>query len=295
MCGHGRRQQAASRGRDATKPGFTRSARDRRGSLRLRVPDDRRLQGDVPVQHRQDVVAVQGAVQHDLERLEGRPPYKDTAIVTPNSDTPYSMVQADLRAEPIVLCVPKVDKARYYSVQLVDMYTFNYGYIGSRATGSDAGCYLVAGPDWKGRRSRRRREGVPERDAVQLRHLPHAALRSERHREREEDPGRLQGADALEVREAARPARGARRSPGPPSPRTRSRPTSPPTSTSCCSSVPRCRRRRRCARASHASASARQDLRLEEPVARAEARGGTRRQGRLREDHPAEATRSARS
>ncbi len=76
--------------------------------------------------------------------------YKDTAIVTPNSDTPYSMVQADLRAEPIVLCVPKVDKARYYSVQLVDMYSFNYGYIGSRATGSDSGCYLVAGPDWKG-------------------------------------------------------------------------------------------------------------------------------------------------
>jgi hypothetical protein len=27
---------------------------------------------------------------------------KDTAIVTPNSDTPYSMLQADLRAEPIV-------------------------------------------------------------------------------------------------------------------------------------------------------------------------------------------------
>ena len=76
--------------------------------------------------------------------------YKDTAIVTPNSDTPYSMVQADLRVEPIVLCVPKVDKARYYSVQLTDMYSFNYGYIGSRATGSDAGCYLLAGPGWTG-------------------------------------------------------------------------------------------------------------------------------------------------
>jgi len=76
--------------------------------------------------------------------------YKDTAIVTPNSDTPYSMVQADLRAEPIVLCVPKVEKSRYYSVQLTDMYAFNYGYIGSRATGSDAGCYAVAGPSWKG-------------------------------------------------------------------------------------------------------------------------------------------------
>jgi hypothetical protein len=30
------------------------------------------------------------------------------------------------------------------------MYTFNYGYIGSRSTGNDAGCYMVAGPGWKG-------------------------------------------------------------------------------------------------------------------------------------------------
>jgi hypothetical protein len=76
---------------------------------------------------------------------------KDTAVVTPNSDTPYSLVSMDLRAEPIVLCVPEVEKGRYYSVQLIDMYTFNYGYIGSRATGNGAGCYLVAGPDWKGK------------------------------------------------------------------------------------------------------------------------------------------------
>ncbi len=75
---------------------------------------------------------------------------KDTAIVTPNSDTPYSMLGMDLRAEPLVLCVPEVEKGRYYSVQLIDMYTFNYGYIGSRATGNGAGCYLVAGPNWKG-------------------------------------------------------------------------------------------------------------------------------------------------
>jgi hypothetical protein len=75
---------------------------------------------------------------------------KDTAIITPNSDTPYSFVGLDLRTEPVVLCVPKVEKSRYYDVQLVDMYIFNYGYIGSRATGNDAGCYMVAGPDWKG-------------------------------------------------------------------------------------------------------------------------------------------------
>jgi hypothetical protein len=75
---------------------------------------------------------------------------KDTAIATPNNDTPYSVAQVDLRAEPIVFCVPKIEKLRYYSVQLADMYTFNYGYVGSRTTGNDGGCYMVAGPDWVG-------------------------------------------------------------------------------------------------------------------------------------------------
>ena len=75
---------------------------------------------------------------------------KDTSIPTPNSDTPYSVLEADLRAEPLVICVPKIDKNRYYSVEMFDMYTFVYGYIGTRATGNDAGCYMVAGPDWKG-------------------------------------------------------------------------------------------------------------------------------------------------
>lgn len=76
--------------------------------------------------------------------------YKDTAIPTPNSDTPYSLAWLDLRAEPIVLSVPAVDPKRYYSVMLCDGNTYNYGYIGSRATGSDAGDYMVVGPDWKG-------------------------------------------------------------------------------------------------------------------------------------------------
>jgi len=53
--------------------------------------------------------------------------YKDTAIVTPNSDTPYSFAWLDLRAEPIVLSVPAVEKDRYYAVQLEDGNTFNYG------------------------------------------------------------------------------------------------------------------------------------------------------------------------
>ena len=75
---------------------------------------------------------------------------EDTAIVTPNSDTPYSLGFMDLRAEPIVISVPAIEKSRYYSVQLCDGNTFNYGYIGTRATGSEAGHYMVVGPNWKG-------------------------------------------------------------------------------------------------------------------------------------------------
>ena len=74
----------------------------------------------------------------------------DTAIQTPNSDTPYSFVGMDLRAEPIVLTVPPIEKERYFSIQLIDAYTFNFDYIGSRATGNEGGSYMVAGPNWKG-------------------------------------------------------------------------------------------------------------------------------------------------
>src|SRR6201988_5416717 len=76
--------------------------------------------------------------------------YEDTAVITPTSDTPYSLLWLDLRAEPMVLSVPAVEKSRYYSVMLCDGNTFNYGYIGSRATGPEAADYLVVGPDWKG-------------------------------------------------------------------------------------------------------------------------------------------------
>lgn len=38
---------------------------------------------------------------------------KDVAIPLPNSDTPYSVLFMDLRAEPIVLSLPTIDKRRY--------------------------------------------------------------------------------------------------------------------------------------------------------------------------------------
>lgn len=75
----------------------------------------------------------------------------DKAVQTPNSDTPYSMLGMDLRAEPIVLTVPAIEKNRYSSIQLVDAYTFNFDYIGSRTTGNDGGNFLIAGPGWQGK------------------------------------------------------------------------------------------------------------------------------------------------
>ena len=85
---------------------------------------------------------------HNVERVYTP---DDKAIQTPNSDTPYSQLGADLRTEPLVISVPAVGKDRYYSLQFIDLYTFNFAYVGSRATGSEAANYLLAGPHWKGK------------------------------------------------------------------------------------------------------------------------------------------------
>lgn len=75
---------------------------------------------------------------------------EDKAIVTPNADTPYCIFWMDLRTEPQILSVPKIEDERYYSFQLIDLYTHNYAYVGTLTTGNEAGHYLLAGPDWDG-------------------------------------------------------------------------------------------------------------------------------------------------
>ena len=49
------------------------------------------------------------------------------------------MLGMDLRTEPIVITVPQIEKNRYFSIQLVDLYTFNFDYIGTRTTGNEGG------------------------------------------------------------------------------------------------------------------------------------------------------------
>lgn len=113
-------------------------------------------------------------IMHTYYMAPGNPEYKgpmnqvlsearvftpeDTAVQTPNSDTPYSFFGADLRTEPLVLTVPEIEPERYYSIQFVDAYTFNFHYVGSRTTGNGAGKYLLAGPGWAGDKP----EGIDE-------------------------------------------------------------------------------------------------------------------------------------
>jgi hypothetical protein len=74
----------------------------------------------------------------------------DKTIQSPNSDTLYSFIGADLRSGPLVLTVPVIEKNRYFTLQLIDYYTYNFDYIGSRTTGNGGGSFLLAGPGWKG-------------------------------------------------------------------------------------------------------------------------------------------------
>ena len=74
----------------------------------------------------------------------------DTAVAAPNVDTVSSFAVLDLRAEPVVVSVPPMEARRYFALQLTDLYSQNFAYIGSRATGNGGGKYLVAGPRWNG-------------------------------------------------------------------------------------------------------------------------------------------------
>lgn len=66
------------------------------------------------------------------------------------NDTPLGSVWLDLRREPVVLTVPEVEQGRYYSVQLTDLYSYNFDYIGTRTDGNKAGKFIIAGPGWTG-------------------------------------------------------------------------------------------------------------------------------------------------
>jgi hypothetical protein len=64
----------------------------------------------------------------------------------PNTDTLYSMAWLNVTTEPVILSVPAID--RYYCMEIASFDSDNFAYVGTLATGTNAGNYLIAGPDW---------------------------------------------------------------------------------------------------------------------------------------------------
>ena len=86
---------------------------------------------------------------------------EDTTVVTPNSDTPYSMVWLDLRAEPVVISVPAVAKSAVLLGSDCRWQHLQLRLHREPGAGIDAGTYLVTGPDWKGETPAGHQAGFP--------------------------------------------------------------------------------------------------------------------------------------
>jgi hypothetical protein len=69
---------------------------------------------------------------------------------TGTDDVLYVVGWLDLTGGPQVLHVPEMAE-RYYSLQFTSpSSSANFAYVGTRATGTKAGDYLLSGPRWKG-------------------------------------------------------------------------------------------------------------------------------------------------
>ncbi len=77
-------------------------------------------------------------------------PTLNNTIPWVNTDTLYSAVWLDLRAEPFVLRNPAFEPHRFHDIQANDWYTMCFVTRGTRDVGNGARTYLITGPDWKG-------------------------------------------------------------------------------------------------------------------------------------------------
>jgi DNA sulfur modification protein DndE len=70
--------------------------------------------------------------------------------VTPNVNVVYGFGFIDLGQQPLILHAPD-SRGRYYMVQIVDMWTNAFAYVGGIATGYKGGTYALVGPGWHGK------------------------------------------------------------------------------------------------------------------------------------------------
>lgn len=96
------------------------------------------------------------------------PPTSASKLATTgvNRDTLMAAGWLDLSRGPLVLHVPAMND-RYYSVQFTDpSKNTNFAYVGKRATGTQAGDYLITAPGWNGQVPRGMTQVSSPNDAV---------------------------------------------------------------------------------------------------------------------------------
>ncbi|HET6970772.1 MAG TPA: DUF1254 domain-containing protein, partial [Phenylobacterium sp.] len=81
-------------------------------------------------------------------------PTLNNTIPWVNTDTLYSAVWLDLRAEPMVLSTPEFELHRFQDIQANDWQTMAFLTRGTRDRGNVAATYMFAGPGWQGERPR---------------------------------------------------------------------------------------------------------------------------------------------
>lgn len=69
--------------------------------------------------------------------------------VTPNVNVIYGFGFMDLAPQPIILNAPDSD-GRYYMIEICDMWTNAFAYVGGLATGYKGDAFALVGPGWQG-------------------------------------------------------------------------------------------------------------------------------------------------
>src|SRR5437868_6339531 len=86
-----------------------------------------------------------GGAQNTLYSRRTLADHTSRGVTSPNNDTLYSSAWLDLTAGPVTFTLPNFGK-RYFSLQLMDMYTNNFAVLGTRTIGNGSGAFTIIGP-----------------------------------------------------------------------------------------------------------------------------------------------------
>jgi hypothetical protein len=93
-----------------------------------------------------DRLLARGASQNVIYHRRDLADASSRSVTSPNNDTLYSAGWLELTQGPVTATLPDVGQ-RYFSLQLMDMYTNNVAVLGTRTTGSAAAKFSIVGPN----------------------------------------------------------------------------------------------------------------------------------------------------